>query len=99
MIEKARDYLGLSELEKPTSKGGRLCVYVDDALSPSQDVSGRYAGEISKSIYVRLYILVLVLNSYVYLGIIVDLFADGKVLDQLQQVLYMVMIFGIISHI
>ncbi|CAH8278347.1 unnamed protein product [Arabidopsis lyrata] len=62
LIEKARDYLGLSELEKPTSKGGRLCVHVDDALSPSQDVSGRYA------------------------GIIVDLFADGKVLDQLQQV-------------
>ena len=50
MIEKARDYLGLSELEKPTSKGGRLCVHVDDALSPSQDVSGRYAGEISISI-------------------------------------------------
>ncbi|KAG7604928.1 putative S-adenosyl-L-methionine-dependent methyltransferase [Arabidopsis thaliana] len=62
LIEKARDYLGLSELEKPTSKGGRLSVHVDDALSPSQDVSGRYA------------------------GIIVDLFADGKVLDQLQEV-------------
>ncbi|KFK31627.1 hypothetical protein AALP_AA6G137300 [Arabis alpina] len=62
LIEKSRDYLGLSELEKPTSKGGRLCVHVDDALSPSQDVSGRYA------------------------GIIVDLFSDGKVLDQLQQV-------------
>ncbi|CAN8246154.1 unnamed protein product [Cochlearia groenlandica] len=61
LIEKAREYLGLSELEKPTSEGGRLCVRVDDALSPSQDVSGRYA------------------------GIIVDLFADGKVLDQLQQ--------------
>jgi hypothetical protein len=75
LIEKARDYLGLSELEKPTSKGGRLCVHVDDALSPSQDVSGRYA------------------------GIIVDLFADGKVLDQLQEVLYMVMIVSIISHI
>ncbi|CAA7051230.1 unnamed protein product, partial [Microthlaspi erraticum] len=62
LIEKARGYLGLSELEKPTSKGGSLRVHVDDALSPSQDVSGRYA------------------------GIIVDLFADGKVLDQLQQV-------------
>ncbi|ESQ39534.1 hypothetical protein EUTSA_v10000954mg [Eutrema salsugineum] len=62
LIEKARYYLGLSELEKPTSKGGSLRVHVDDALFPSQDVSGRYA------------------------GIIVDLFADGKVLDQLQEV-------------
>ncbi|KAL1193596.1 hypothetical protein V5N11_015523 [Cardamine amara subsp. amara] len=62
LIEKAREYLGLSELEKPTSEGGRLSVRVDDALSPSPAASGRYA------------------------GIIVDLFADGKVLDQLQQV-------------
>ncbi|KAL1193597.1 hypothetical protein V5N11_015524 [Cardamine amara subsp. amara] len=59
---KARDYLGLSELEIPTSKGGRLCIHVDDALLPSQDDSGKYA------------------------GIIVDLFTDGKVLEQLQQV-------------
>ncbi|KAJ0248036.1 hypothetical protein HA466_0164040 [Hirschfeldia incana] len=62
LIEKARGYMELSELEKPTSKGGSLRVLVDDALSPSEDVSGKYA------------------------GIIVDLFADGKVLDQLQQV-------------
>lgn len=62
LIEKARDYMGLSELEKPTTKGGSLRVLIDDALSPSEDVSGKYA------------------------GIIVDLFADGKVLDQLQQV-------------
>ncbi|KFK31628.1 hypothetical protein AALP_AA6G137400 [Arabis alpina] len=62
LIEKARDYLGLSDLEIPTSKGGRLCVHVDDALSHSQDDAGRYA------------------------GIIVDLFSDGKVLEQLQHV-------------
>ncbi|XP_019087216.1 PREDICTED: uncharacterized protein LOC104724974 [Camelina sativa] len=62
LIEKSRNYLGLSELEIPTSEGGRLCIHIDDALSPSQDDSGRYA------------------------GIIVDLFADGKVLDQLQEV-------------
>ncbi|KAF3494379.1 hypothetical protein DY000_02054848 [Brassica cretica] len=62
LIEKAREYMELSELEKLTSKGGSLRVLIDDALSPSEDVSGKYA------------------------GIIVDLFADGKVLDQLQQV-------------
>ncbi|XP_024011079.1 uncharacterized protein LOC18016152 [Eutrema salsugineum] len=62
LIEKARNYLRLSELEEPTSKGGRLCVHVDDALSPSQDDSKRYA------------------------AIIVDLFSDGKVLNQLQEV-------------
>lgn len=39
--------MGLSELEKPTSKGGSLRVLIDDALSPSEDVSGKYAGEIS----------------------------------------------------
>ncbi|CAA7058551.1 unnamed protein product [Microthlaspi erraticum] len=62
LIEKARDYLGLSELEEPTSEGGRLCVHVGDALLPSQDESKRYA------------------------AIIVDLFSNGKVLDQLQEV-------------
>ncbi|KAG2238442.1 hypothetical protein Bca52824_092322 [Brassica carinata] len=57
----------LSELDKLTSKGGSLRVLIDDALSLSEDVSGKYA------------------------GIIVDLFADGKDLDQLQQILQMVM--------
>jgi len=52
LIEKARDYLGLSELEIPTSKGGRLCIHVDDALSPCQDDSKRYAGEIYRLMYV-----------------------------------------------
>uniref|UniRef100_A0A0D3DPG7 PABS domain-containing protein n=1 Tax=Brassica oleracea var. oleracea TaxID=109376 RepID=A0A0D3DPG7_BRAOL len=67
LIEKAREYMELSELEKLTSKGGSLRVLIDDALSLSEDVSGKYA------------------------GIIVDLFADGKDLDQLQQILQMVM--------
>ncbi|XP_023640966.1 uncharacterized protein LOC17876645 [Capsella rubella] len=62
LIEKAREYLGLSDLEKPTPQGGGLSIRVDDALSPSEDAKGKYA------------------------GIIVDLFAGGKVLDQLQQV-------------
>ncbi|XP_010529334.1 PREDICTED: uncharacterized protein LOC104806237 [Tarenaya hassleriana] len=62
LIEKARAYLGLSELEEPTPEGGRLHVRVEDALAPSQDAYGRYA------------------------GIIVDLFSDGKVLSQLQEV-------------
>nr|VDD55991.1 unnamed protein product [Brassica oleracea] len=70
LIEKAREYMELSELDKLTSKGGSLRVLIDDALSLSEDVSGKYAGNV---------------------WIIVDLFADGKDLDQLQQILQMVM--------
>lgn len=62
MIDKARDYLGLSDLEKGTEAGGVLRICVGDALSPSASIPGGYA------------------------GIIVDLFSDGKVLPQLQEV-------------
>ncbi|CAF2108666.1 unnamed protein product [Brassica napus] len=43
LIEKAREYMELSELDKLTSKGGSLRVLIDDALSLSEDVSGKYA--------------------------------------------------------
>ncbi|KAA8525055.1 hypothetical protein F0562_007081 [Nyssa sinensis] len=62
LIDKARDYLGLSDLEKHTQAGGILRVHVGDALSPSVDVPGGYA------------------------GIVIDLFSNGKVLPQLQEV-------------
>ncbi|XP_031375145.1 uncharacterized protein LOC116189569 [Punica granatum] len=41
LIHKARDYLGLSALERPA---GRLEVKIGDALSPSPEASRRYAG-------------------------------------------------------
>ncbi|XP_059662070.1 uncharacterized protein LOC132308102 isoform X2 [Cornus florida] len=44
LIDKARDYLGLSDLEKHTQAGGILRVHVGDALSPSVNVPGGYAG-------------------------------------------------------
>ncbi|XXG43447.1 hypothetical protein AAC387_Pa01g3482 [Persea americana] len=44
LINKAREYLGLSELEKSNQDGGVLCVNVGDALSPSVMVPGGYAG-------------------------------------------------------
>ncbi|XP_047315689.1 uncharacterized protein LOC124919487 [Impatiens glandulifera] len=44
LIDKARDYLGLSELEKQTPKGGILKVNVGDALSSSVNIPGGYAG-------------------------------------------------------
>ncbi|KAF8380279.1 hypothetical protein HHK36_027761 [Tetracentron sinense] len=62
LIDKAREYLGLSDLEKHTQAGGVLCVHVGDALSQSANVPGGFA------------------------GIVVDLFSDGKVLPQLQEV-------------
>ncbi|KAG5563634.1 hypothetical protein RHGRI_006173 [Rhododendron griersonianum] len=62
LVDKAREYFELSDLEKRTPTGGILHVCVGDALSPSVNVSGGYA------------------------GIVVDLFSDGKVLPQLQEV-------------
>ncbi|XP_059276781.1 uncharacterized protein LOC132030984 isoform X4 [Lycium ferocissimum] len=62
LIEKAREYLGLSDLEKHTEVGGVLEVRIGDVLSPSVTIPGGYA------------------------GIIVDLFSDGKVLPQLEEV-------------
>ncbi|XP_027922590.1 uncharacterized protein LOC114180464 isoform X3 [Vigna unguiculata] len=62
LIDKVRDYFGLSDLEKKTEDGGVLNIHVGDVFVPSKDLHGRYA------------------------GIIVDLFADGKVLPQLQEV-------------
>ncbi|KAL5567447.1 hypothetical protein UlMin_024022 [Ulmus minor] len=62
LIDKARIYFGLSDLEKHTKAGGILNVHVGDALSPSVNIPGGYA------------------------GIVVDLFSDGEVLPQLQEV-------------
>lgn len=62
LIDKVRDYFGLSDLEKPTETGGLLQVRIGDVFSPSQDASERYA------------------------GIVVDLFSEGKVLPQLEEV-------------
>ncbi|KAK4774297.1 hypothetical protein SAY86_009232 [Trapa natans] len=42
LIDKARDCLGLSALERP--QGGSLEVRIGDALSPSPGSEGRYAG-------------------------------------------------------
>ncbi|XP_009368589.2 uncharacterized protein LOC103958090 isoform X2 [Pyrus x bretschneideri] len=62
LIDKAREYLGLSYLEKHTQAGGILNIHIGDALSPSVNIPGGYA------------------------GIVVDLFSDGNVLSQLQEV-------------
>ncbi|KAJ4961752.1 hypothetical protein NE237_021662 [Protea cynaroides] len=62
LVDKAREYFGLSDLEKGTEAGGVLHVHVGDALSPSPTVHGRFS------------------------GIIVDLFSDGKVLPEMQEV-------------
>ncbi|CAN4075848.1 unnamed protein product [Withania somnifera] len=62
LIEKARQYLGLSDLEKHTESGGVLEVQIGDVFSPSVSIPGGYA------------------------GIVVDLFSDGKVLPQLEEV-------------
>ncbi|KAG9455300.1 hypothetical protein H6P81_008204 [Aristolochia fimbriata] len=62
LVEKAREFLGLADVEKPNQDGGVLHVHVGDAFSPAAVVPGGFA------------------------GIVVDLFSDGKLLPQLQQV-------------
>ncbi|OAY54380.1 uncharacterized protein LOC110610508 [Manihot esculenta] len=62
LIDKARQHFGLSDLEKHNIAGGLLNVHIGDALCPSENDSGRYA------------------------GIVIDLFYEGKVLAQLQEV-------------
>ncbi|XWS58864.1 hypothetical protein CRYUN_Cryun08bG0071500 [Craigia yunnanensis] len=62
LIDKAREYFGLSHLERCNKDGGGLQVHVDDAFSPIQHLPAGYA------------------------GMIIDLFSDGKVLSQLQEV-------------
>ncbi|XP_004293819.1 PREDICTED: probable spermidine synthase-like [Fragaria vesca subsp. vesca] len=62
LIHKAREYFGLSDLEKPTQAGGVLNIHIGDAFSPEVRMCGGYA------------------------GIVIDLFSDGKVLPQLEEV-------------
>ncbi|KDP34909.1 hypothetical protein JCGZ_09197 [Jatropha curcas] len=62
LIDKAREYFGLADLEKHTTAGGILDVHIGDALAPLENGFGKYA------------------------GIIIDLFCEGKVLAQLQEV-------------
>jgi hypothetical protein len=45
LINKARDYFRLSNLEKHTQAGGILRLVGDDALCSLEDDSGRYASE------------------------------------------------------
>ncbi|XP_020579200.1 uncharacterized protein LOC110023899 [Phalaenopsis equestris] len=62
LIDIAREYFALSDLEKVTQAGGSLSIHIGDALSPDANVEGGFA------------------------GIIVDLFSDGKIFPQLQEV-------------
>ncbi|XVF56354.1 hypothetical protein PTKIN_Ptkin06aG0113200 [Pterospermum kingtungense] len=62
LIDKAREYFGLSNLERCNEIGGGLQVHVADCFSPIQHLPAGYA------------------------GIVVDLFSDGKVLSQLEEV-------------
>lgn len=62
LIDIAREYFALSDLENRTQAGGSLSIHVGDAFSPAAKVEGGFA------------------------GIIVDLFSDGKILPELQEV-------------
>ncbi|KAJ0016746.1 hypothetical protein Pint_11686 [Pistacia integerrima] len=112
LIDKARDYFGLSYLEKPTEAGGVLHVCIGDVFSPSETVPGGYAGRKTSSILRLVKAIVLCVcfpvhyvayspwserdeemrstNQFRFFGkaycrIIIDLFSEGKVLEQLQE--------------
>lgn len=46
LIDKARNFLGLSDLEKRSEDGGILNIHIGDALDPSVRISGGYAGKV-----------------------------------------------------
>ncbi|KAG9138152.1 hypothetical protein Leryth_001380, partial [Lithospermum erythrorhizon] len=54
LVYKARDYLGLADLENQTEAGGRLNVIVGDALSSSATIPGGYAGKLRKFYYYKI---------------------------------------------
>ncbi|TQE09989.1 hypothetical protein C1H46_004411 [Malus baccata] len=101
LIDKAREYLGLSDLEKQTQAGGILNVHIGDALSPSVNIPGGYAGEIlvymalciTRSTFFCFFGCCAQIQGFVcnfctrayFPSIVVDLFSDGKVLSQLQE--------------
>ncbi|THG08099.1 hypothetical protein TEA_024625 [Camellia sinensis var. sinensis] len=121
LIDRAREYLGLSDLEKHTSAGGILHVHAGDALSPSVNIPGGHLFQngstdpaspvqpvndhiINHSIYYKPLLALLIpyasasfalhltsVYGYAHLGkycpgIVIDLFSDGKVLPELQEV-------------
>ncbi|XP_074303470.1 uncharacterized protein LOC141637950 [Silene latifolia] len=61
LVDRARQFFRLSELEQTNSSGGILKIHVGDALSRMASVEGGYA------------------------GIVVDLFSDAKVLQELEK--------------
>ncbi|XP_048333869.2 uncharacterized protein LOC107421997 isoform X1 [Ziziphus jujuba] len=77
LIDKARVYFGLSDLEKHTQAGGVLNIHIGDAFSPSVNISGGYAERKA-----RFNVAVQTKMA----SIIVDLFSGGKVLPQLEEV-------------
>ncbi|KAI3414412.1 uncharacterized protein J3R85_016303 [Psidium guajava] len=51
LIDKAREYMGLSDLEKPNGAGGMLSVRVGDVLSPRAKVDGGYYSGIAVDLF------------------------------------------------
>lgn len=55
----ARDYFGLSVLERCNQAGGSLSVHIGDALSPDVTVQGGFAGNLLALAKSRKYLSVL----------------------------------------
>lgn len=86
MIDKAREHLGLSDLEKHTEDGGVLHVHIGDALSTSSNIPGGYAGNFIIVNQLNIIYFHCCFISEFFSGIVIDLFSGGEVLAQLQEV-------------
>ncbi|XP_056163380.1 uncharacterized protein LOC130136859 [Syzygium oleosum] len=51
LINKAREYMGLSDLEKPNRAGGMVSVHIGDVLSPLVKVDGGYYSGIAVDLF------------------------------------------------
>lgn len=77
LIDKARTYFGLSELEEQTEAGGRLEVRIGDAFSAAQSTSEGYAG-IVIDLFSKGEVLEQLQQVYTWLELKKKLMPDGR---------------------
>ena len=72
----AREYFGLSVLERCTQDGGSLSVHIGDALSPSVAVQGGFAGNLL--ILAEVFVFFRLNGYFLYLLVRDDYYSDGN---------------------
>lgn len=83
MIDKARVYFGLSDLEKQTQAGGVLNIHIGDAFSPMVNISGGYAGKILVFMAIGIFLFSLLFFFFCYLFTQLTFYFFGLVFDKI----------------